>query len=975
LKDRPDSFVIGNRQSTIENPKLCCHTPKWPARIYMKLSRRNFLQLSLAAPLAGLAGGDSFAAEASFPVPGQEQFENPQIIRYDSQCFTVNDQDVFVQSGCFHYCRCPKELWRDRLLKFKQAGFNTIESYVFWNYHEPLEGRLDLSEFEDFVKQVQAMGFWMIVRPGPYVCAEWDAGGFPHWIIARQFPLRSPNPESIATSQHWYGEVLPVIQRNMITTGGPIIMIQIENEYDYWQLPSPEKTQYIKALAQMVWNAGINVPIITNWCKQARDNSDPVMARIMDTADFYPRWRIVQETLQPLRELRKQEPNCPLAVTELQGGWFSQNGGKLSVDQPGVNAAQLNMLTKTMIEHGVTSYSYYMGFGGTNFDWAAKDLTTTYDYAAPIREPGGLWEKYYAARGICMSVNKFQALLTRARTMTGPQSTNPQVSVTERVNGKSGMVFVRENGNAQQEYKLTFPDPNSPTHRLISVPRQGQLALGPREMKMLPVQVPITGGHLRYTTAEVLDFGANLDRPYLLLYDEPGRLVEIAVATEQQPQVEGDTTYQYWDSEYESIVIGFELTAPEKLLLINNELVVIALPRDRALRTWSATYPSKIVPEEEETVEADEGPGNAQAPGKIQAPFITDCALMSDAGSEKHSAWADLYFAPGQHDLSVLWPDQPDKCFVDDNAVATQYSGHWRTTRLRLTTPASPVHSVVPERLEYWVEKFDVNSGNWTHGTLRPLEDLGAIPYGYVKYRARLFPSADAKMTLQTFDDDGKQVFLNGKRVDEASTSPQRVEFSLGPYLRAGENEIEIAYELFGSYNFGERIARLKGLKAATFGAKAGAQSELESWQIQRFPAAMRGRGVDPDFSLGGWQQVSSGDASSSTTLVPAFCWLRGMFTLEQPPDEWSVMWKAKIDSDRDALLYLNGKFVGRYVTAGPQRAFYLPEPWLQFGSQATNILTVVLAYTDQPGHLRAIQIAPYQEFATRKTRVEFRWV
>lgn len=81
------------------------------------------------------------------------------------------------------------------------------------------------------------------------------------------------------------------------------------------------------------------------------------------------------------------------------------------------------------------------------------------------------------------------------------------------------------------------------------------------------------------------------------------------------------------------------------------------------------------------------------------------------------------------------------------------------------------------------------------------------------------------------------------------------------------------------------------------------------------------------------------------------------------------------MDADRDALIYLNGKFVGRYVIAGPQKEFYLPEPWLQFGPKAKNILTLVLAYTDQPQHLRSIQVAPYEEFATRKTRIEFRWV
>ena len=127
-------------------------------------------------------------------VQGESQFQNPHIIRYDAHCFTINGRDAFVFSGAFHYPRCPRALWRDRLVKFRHAGFNTIETYVFWNYHEPDEGHSDLSEFEGFVKFVKEMGFWMIARPGPYVCAEWDAGGFPHWVrAARSSKIPSPS--------------------------------------------------------------------------------------------------------------------------------------------------------------------------------------------------------------------------------------------------------------------------------------------------------------------------------------------------------------------------------------------------------------------------------------------------------------------------------------------------------------------------------------------------------------------------------------------------------------------------------------------------------------------------------------------------------------------------------------------------------------------------------------------------------------
>ncbi len=427
--------------------------------------------------LFALPGMDGRAALLEELEEGESQFTHPDVIRYDADCFTIHDRDVFIYSAAFHYCRTPKELWRDRMLKLKLAGFNTIETYVFWNYHEPIEGQVDMRELEEFIGLTKELGLWMILRIGPYVCAEWDAGGFPHWIIAQQFPLRSDHPESIKTSQYWYDRVLPVVQKNMITSDGPVIMVQIENEYDYWKLPDQQKMNYLTALAKMAWNAGIDVPIITNWSSQARQNTNPVMARIMDTADFYPRWNVQKEIVPALAKLRKEEPASPVGIMELQGGWFSQFGGKLSEEQEGVNAVQLNLLTKSTIECGASFLNVYMGHGGTNFEWAARKVTTTYDYAAPIRESGGLWDKYYAARRIGNFLDRFGAMAIRAREAENATSTNPDVSVSLRKNGKSGLLFVRENGNDDQQFQITSLDPGGDFQKKITIPREGKLSI------------------------------------------------------------------------------------------------------------------------------------------------------------------------------------------------------------------------------------------------------------------------------------------------------------------------------------------------------------------------------------------------------------------------------------------------------------------------------------------------------------------
>ena len=926
------------------------------------LTRRSFLKSAIASPFTASAGRPGAFALGLRPGP-QELFENPHIIRYDAHCFTLHEKDQFIFSGAFHYPRCPRELWRDRLEKLKRAGFNTIETYVFWNYHERREGQGDLTEFEDFVKLVKDLGFWMIARPGPYICAEWDSGGFPRWIVAKRFPLRSDDPRSIETCRHWYSQVLPVIGRHQITTGGPIIMMQIENEYDYCpRLSNAARLAYVKALAEMAWAAGINVPLITCWTRPARENSDPDMARVMDTCNFYPRWEIVKEVVPALKKLHVEEPNSPIAVTELQGGWFSGFGGKLSVHQEGVDAAQLNSLTKTVLEQGVTYLNYYMLFGGTNFDWAAKNLTTTYDYAAPLREPGGLWEKYDAARLIGAALALVGPALARAKVSAGTvQSTNPAVSVTERENAKSGVLFVRENANAEQKYKLVFPDPNSPTRRPISIPREGDLTLGAREMKMLPVELPIPGGHLRYTTAEVFAAGEIADRQYLIVYDLPGRVVEIGLATRDEPHIEGETVYQYWDADYESAVVGLRVEKKEKIWAMNNHLLLALAPRERTRGAWTAEFSPAVLPYAEEAK-------------PMLVPFFADAALLRGSGETKKTLWAEFEFRPGEHDVTVLLPPEPAKCRVDGAPAEFHYVRPERRAALHVSTPALPVEGRTLNDLATWVERFDVNSGEWRTGPLGALDDTGDIPYGYVKYRAEFNTAGgDATLFISGLAEDGKKVFVDGKLLEEASSAKKHAEAKLAG-LAAARHTLEISYELFGSPNFGENIGELKGLESARVGVEEKSATPIETWQVQRFPVGMRGRRLDPGFGASGWTPISLSASAPKGEVVPAFTWCRGEFKMDPPPREWSVPMKLAFEADRDALLYLNGRFVGRYVTAGPQSEFYLPEPYLTLGEKSSNALMVVLAYSDSVAPIRTLRLAPYEEFATRRTRIEFEW-
>ncbi|MEO7097841.1 MAG: beta-galactosidase, partial [Luteolibacter sp.] len=210
------------------------------------------------------------------PVP---QFQHPERIRYDGHCLQIEGADFFVSSAAFHYFRTPRELWRDRFQKIKDAGFNTVETYIPWNLHERdvpsgLDdfSKIDLSEFEAWLKMAQdEFGFYTIVRPGPFICAEWGGGGYPRWLAkfnpwtGKDFWLRSADDAHIAWSVHWYEAVCRVFAREQITRkpkgAKGIILVQIENEYDHHK--TPDKPKVLRALFETVKKAGVDVPIFT----------------------------------------------------------------------------------------------------------------------------------------------------------------------------------------------------------------------------------------------------------------------------------------------------------------------------------------------------------------------------------------------------------------------------------------------------------------------------------------------------------------------------------------------------------------------------------------------------------------------------------------------------------------------------------------------------------------------------------------
>jgi hypothetical protein len=351
-----------------------------------------------------------------------------------------------------------------------------------------------------------------------------------------------------------------------------------------------------------------------------------------------------------------------------------------------------------------------------------------------------------------------------------------------------------------------------------------------------------------------------------------------------------------------------------------------------------------------------------------------------------------LDFLPGQHELTLLLPPKPGKCWVDGVLTEFAYERELRTARLRITTPPLPSKPLDLSNGQAWAEKFDTTSGHWQNaglidvpgntfggqlgpplGFARALEESGPAPYGYVKYQAQFDYTNQSKMFISIFAKDALKVFINGKLVEEALTPAKSIDFELAKYAKPGANTLEIAYEAFGAENGDTAMGDLKGIEFVRLGSDAKGGAPITSMRIQRFPAPMRGRDVDPDFAGAAWSPASYQASGSADQLVPAFTWCRTEFNLPGVEPGWMAPWKLTFEADRDALLYLNGKFIGRHVTVGPQKDFYLPEPYFAPAGKQ-NTLTFVLAYTDRPGHIRTLRVGPYAEFSARRTHIEFQW-
>lgn len=799
-----------------------------------------------------------------------KDFTNPDRIRYDGSCVTIDNKDVFVYSAAFHYFRCPEELWRDRFRAIKEAGFNVVETYVPWNWHErsmPASlsdtTKFDFSDLKRWLKMAQEeFDLYTIVRPGPFICAEFSGGAYPRWLAkfrpddVKGLWLRSADPVHIRWSLHWFDGVCKALADEQITRKPKgekgIIMIQIENEYNAHGCQ--DKDRLLKDLYRSVRKSGFDVPVFTCLTGECRGSKDAELSQVFDCDNYYVGGLSdTPSCAHRMADLRRVQSDAPGFVTELQGGWFSLVTGKLSEEHYS-DDRHFKALGLMSMLGGATGINYYMLFGGSHFaGWGARGMTTSYDYNGAIRESGALGPKYFAAKEIGHFIKAFEPQLARSEGGPCELEGAPKElfgGVRIAVDGTRFIFLHNTNPDRPMKGKVTLiPGKLSrPTEPMYNINQHGEKVL--------------------MTSADVKDTDSLTVEPIEVSYD---------------------------------------------LLALGTRVLVVPADKKPSQGKW---WPQEQM--------------RPLRPSRLPEPVrIATVSKKEDAFDE--AKWQLLPQLVSLSDLDVN--DFRYNLYRAKVELTAQQAADERFLLFNLFT-----------------------------------RDIVSVQING-KQAKRLFPDkADAQTwtTRNCFD---------RIRPDEYDNR-----FDVSGLVKEGDNEILAVYENLGHAHGYVPMEELAGIRQAGLSVTESAMTHPLEWACAVDVAGITNGWTEPQFVPQGWQTLSldttgeiprkGNDIQPQNIPDGLFTWYRVEFELPaSDPSVW-IPWLARINASGNGYMWLNGHNIGRHWEAGPQREFYLPECWLNFGKKK-NVLVFGLRQTANGAGIKAIEIAPYPDAAEVRKQKE----
>ncbi|WPH04809.1 beta-galactosidase [Acrodontium crateriforme] len=933
------------------------------------------------------------------------------LVQWDKHSLLIDGQRIFLFTGEMHYWRIPvPELWRDILEKIKAAGFTGFTFYSSWAWHafnsttlDFESGAHDITKLYEIAKDV---GLYFLLRPGPYINAEANAGGYPLWLTTGEYGrLRDNGTEYTHAYTPYIKRFAEISRPYLITNGGNGILFQIENEFgDQWvgnpaaKNPNKVAANYMTNLEKLIRDNGIDVPTYFNNpnmnTKSWSSDYAPGFAGNTDLngVDSYPScWTCnvsvcgstnggytPYQVAYYYDYFSETNQNMPSFLPEFQGGSFNPWGGPQGGCPNDLGADYANLFYRHNIAEGVTAVNLYMMYGGTNWgSFATPVVATSYDYSAPISEDRSIGSKYYETKLLALFSRAAVDLTETSRVSSSTtQTSNAAILSTELRNARTNAAFyVTMHATSSSGTRESFKLHVNTSEGQLTIPRKvGSIVLNGHQSKIIPTDFSLGTAKLVYSTAEILTYMVTDGETTLFLWVPTGESAEFMISGAWGSQTSSGQSSLSGISVSETnsgTTVSIDKVENSTVFQMSNQksrLRVVVMDRPTAYLSWAPMLTNK-----------PHAPANESV--YVQGPYLVRSASLNQnilqlTGDVNCTTTIEAY-APKQAN-TISWNGQRLQTVATEyGSLKAQVAGP-KTVKLPALTEWKFADSLPEKEMNYdasgpaWIAADHLSTSNPTKPVTLPV--LYADEYGFhngpILWRGSFHRSTSGvRLSLQGGNAFGWSAWLNGKFIGsylgDASLNQGKMtlSFSNATVFSNQENVLLVVMDNTGHDEQPDYLAP-RGILEATLldnGAK------FSSWRVAgnaggdrtqldpvRGPLAEGGLTAErlgwhlPGFDASHWASA----APSAGFKHAGIRFYRTSVPLSMPSGldvSISMVLSAPKSSKYRAIIYVNGYQYGRFSPwIGNQVEFPVPPGVLDY--QGNNDIAVAVWAQSEEG-------------------------